>query len=71
MTLNIRPMEAIDWRRVREIYQQGLSTGLASFDTSIPLWRDWDAGHLPIGRLVAEDDSGIVGWVALTPAAST
>ena len=71
MTFKIRPMEAIDWRHVREIYRQGLATGLASFDTTIPLWRHWDAGHLKIGRLVAEDSSGILGWVALSPAAST
>jgi phosphinothricin acetyltransferase len=47
----------------------GLATGIATFETRVPAWEEWDAGHLPAPRLVAETGSGhdSVGWAALSP----
>lgn len=53
---------------VRDIYEQGIATGHATFETKSPRWEDWDQAHLAQGRLVATDESGqLVGWAALTP----
>jgi L-amino acid N-acyltransferase YncA len=52
---------------VARIYTDGLATGLASFETATPSWSDWDASHLDVLRLVAEDDGVVVGWIAAAP----
>lgn len=64
---SIRPMIAADWPAVAEIYQKGIETGNATFQTSVPNWEEWDAAHLKNGRFVAEIDGEIAGWAALTP----
>jgi phosphinothricin acetyltransferase len=56
-----------DWDAVRAIYQQGIATGNATFETETPTWDAWDAGHLPTCRLVARADGRIAGWAALSP----
>ncbi len=56
-----------DWPAVRRIYAEGLATGKASFETEVPDWQDWNAGHLPRCRLVAEQYGEIAGWAALMP----
>jgi L-amino acid N-acyltransferase YncA len=61
-------MEPSDWPAVREIYEQGLATRQATFETEAPSWEEWDAAHLAELRLVAEEDGGVVGWAALSPA---
>lgn len=63
----MRPLLPTDWRSVREIFLEGLATGLASLETAAPSWEDWDAAHLPAPRLVAEDAAGLTGWAALSP----
>jgi L-amino acid N-acyltransferase YncA len=68
MGLEIEPMRAGDWAGVREIYRQGIATGDATFDTEVPDWEHWDAGHLDVCRLVARDGRGeVVAWAALSP----
>ena len=53
MSITIDPMQRCDWARVREIYAEGLATGLAAFLKTPPRWEEWDAGHLNDARLVA------------------
>ena len=66
--MKIRALTAADWPAVRAIYEQGLATGLATFETRAPDWTTWDGGHLPHGRLVASGPDGAVqGWAALSP----
>ncbi len=42
-----------DWTAVREIYEQGIATGNATFETEVPDWKAWDEAHLPDHRFVA------------------
>ena len=35
-----------DWEAVREIYLQGIATGNATFETSVPDYEEWDERHL-------------------------
>jgi phosphinothricin acetyltransferase len=53
---------------VRAIYQEGIETGDATFETAVPGWDAWDAAHLAEHRWVARDDPGaVLGWVAVAP----
>jgi phosphinothricin acetyltransferase len=60
-------MTADDWPVVRQIYEEGIATGQATFETAAPDWDQWDRSHRPDGRLVAELAGTVVGWVALVP----
>lgn len=51
---------------VLEIYAEGLRTGNASFQLSVPSWEEWDKSHLNSCRLVAIDNDQVTGWAALT-----
>lgn len=52
--LTIAPMDPAHWPTVRRIYQEGIATGMATFETEAPDWAAWDAGHLATPRLVAD-----------------
>ncbi|MFD1541587.1 GNAT family N-acetyltransferase [Nonomuraea guangzhouensis] len=64
--LEIRPMREADAGQVMAIYQAGLDTGQASFETIAPNWEGFTTGKMPHLRYVAADtETGeIVGWVA-------
>jgi L-amino acid N-acyltransferase YncA len=64
--LLIRDLEERDWPAVSAIFEEGIATGSATFETEAPSWEDWDGAHLS-PRLVAEEDGEVVGWAALTP----
>lgn len=68
--MEIRNLLAGDWEQVRLIYEKGINTGNATFQTSTPSWEDWDASHLASCRVVAEKDKQLLGWAALTPVSS-
>jgi L-amino acid N-acyltransferase YncA len=64
----IRPMEPADAGQVLAVYQAGLDTGLASFESTAPGWEAFDAAKLPGHRFVAaEADGEVLGWVAVSP----
>ncbi|MDP3386169.1 MAG: N-acetyltransferase family protein [Eubacteriales bacterium] len=67
MNFMIDDMKESDWQQVSDIYLEGIRTGIATFETDVPNWDDWDAGHLKTGRLVARYGDSVLGWAALTP----
>jgi L-amino acid N-acyltransferase YncA/2-polyprenyl-3-methyl-5-hydroxy-6-metoxy-1,4-benzoquinol methylase len=68
----IRPMRAADADGVLAVYQAGLDTGQASFETVAPAWEAFDAGKLPLHRHVAADAASgrVLGWTAASPVSS-
>ena len=56
-----------DWPRVRAIYEAGIATGNATFETDAPTWEAWDRGHLAAPRLVAGRGGDVLAWAALSP----
>jgi len=64
--MRIRPMSPSDWPAVARIYAAGVAGGVATFETEVPTWQAWDAAHLGQPRLVADDDEGVAGWVAVS-----
>ena len=65
--MKLRPMELADWPAVADIYRDGIATGHATFNTEAPSWEEWDRSHLASCRLVAVDDSDVLGWAAMIP----
>jgi len=64
-------MTADDWPAVRAIYEAGIATGDATFQTEAPAWEAWDRAHLASCRVVARSDRGeVVGWAALSSVSS-
>ena len=70
MRLSIRSMTPEDWPAVARIYQEGMDTNLATFQTECPSWDEWNAVHLTQCRLVAVVDDAVAGWAALSPYSS-
>src|SRR5580693_2460274 len=66
MVMDIKSMLSTHWEKVKEIYEEGIATGNATFETTAPSWEDWDADHVKVPRLVAIENEEIVGWAALT-----
>jgi len=62
----VRPLEPGDWPEVVQIYADGIATGNATFETSVPSWERWDAAHLTDHRFVAVEGGAVIGWIALT-----
>ena len=65
--MELRDHRSDDWPEVARIFEEGIRTGDATFETEVPTWEAWDAAHLPEHRLVAERDGLVVGWIALVP----
>ena len=65
--ITVEALTAADWPAVRAIYEEGIASGDATFETDAPSWQSWDAAHLPEHRLVARLDDEVVGWAALSP----
>jgi L-amino acid N-acyltransferase YncA len=63
--VSVRSLVRDDWPAVRDIYEQGIATGNATFETEAPDWSAWDRVHSL--RLVAEQGGEVLGWAALSP----
>ncbi|MCD0449391.1 N-acetyltransferase family protein [Actinocorallia sp. API 0066] len=71
MTHHLRLMRPGDAAQVLAIYQAGLDTGDASFETQAPTWETFDSSKLPDHRHVATTDDGtLLGWIAVSPVSS-
>ena len=63
----VRPLHPDDYPAVAAVFAEGIATGQATFETDVPGWDEWDAGHLAEHRFVAELDGEVVGWIAVVP----
>jgi phosphinothricin acetyltransferase len=69
--VSVRHMTVGDADEVLAIYQSGLDTEQASFETVAPSWEAFDAARLPAHRFVAVNSDGVVlGWAAVSPVSS-
>jgi phosphinothricin acetyltransferase len=68
--LTVAPLLPSHWPDVRRIYQEGIDTGQATFETSAPEWERFDASRTSDCRLVALKEGQIIAWAALTPFSS-
>ena len=54
------------WPEVKSIYEDGIASGNATFETTSPSWNDWNNAHLQQCRLIAKQEDTILGWAALS-----
>lgn len=65
--ITIEPMQADQAPVLLDIYRQGILSGMATFETTVPEWPVFNAKYLPHSRIIAKDDAEITGWAALSP----
>jgi L-amino acid N-acyltransferase YncA len=65
--VRVRPLEPGDYPAVAAVFAEGIATGHATFEITVPSWEEWDAAHLPAHRFVAELDDEVAGWCAVVP----
>ena len=65
--MQILPLLPEHWPAGKAIYESGLATGNATFQTSAPSWEEWDSAHLKHSRLAAIQGGQVRAWAALTP----
>jgi L-amino acid N-acyltransferase YncA len=65
--MEIKHLEAHHWNEVKRIYEEGIATRNATFETSAPSWDIWDNAHLKSCRFIVLDGDVVAGWAALTP----
>ncbi|MDC9523935.1 GNAT family N-acetyltransferase [Pseudoalteromonas sp. Angola-30] len=66
----IRPFAENDFLAVQNIYQQGIDTGNATFQTEAKNWEQWNSSMLNCCRLVAVEDEKVLGWAGLSAVSS-
>ena len=65
--MHVRPLEPSDYPAIAAIFAEGIATRLATFETEVPSWQEWNVAHLAEHRFVAELDGEVAGWVAVVP----
>ena len=66
----LKPLAQLHWPEVRRIYQEGIDTDQATFETVAPDWDRFDSARTPDCRLVAMESERVLGWAALSPFSS-
>ena len=68
MTVLIRKATSNDWEQIKYIYEAGIATKNATFESQSPsTFEDWLGNANPSCTLVAESGSTLLGWCKLTP----
>lgn len=65
--MNFEKITQVNYPFVVAIYEEGLASGIASYETAAPSWSHWDASHHAFGRLLLKLDNNYVGWFSLSP----
>lgn len=68
--VHVRPVVDADLAAVLAIYDEGLATRQATFETQLPTAEQLRSRWLPDLAWVAEVDGKVVGWTAITPVSS-
>ena len=66
MEIVVRPLLKTDWQSVSKIYDEGIATGIATFETEVPTWELWNEKYIEHCRIVAELDREVVGFAVLS-----
>jgi len=67
MNVTIRAFHKTDWKSVSTIYEHGLQTRNATFETGAPEYGTWIRKFNPELLWVATLDGNVVGWAGLQP----
>jgi phosphinothricin acetyltransferase len=64
--MKIIPLKKEHFVAVSRIYLEGLATGVASFETNVPSWDEWDEKFITPCRFIALVHGEVAGWCALS-----
>ncbi|MEX0299815.1 MAG: N-acetyltransferase family protein [Kordiimonas sp.] len=65
---HIRPYNSTDWTAVERIMQEGIDTGVATFETQPKPQKKWETESIPETQLVAVgENEEVLGWTVLWP----
>ena len=59
--MTIQPLTVEHYPSIKKIYEQGIATGQATFQTTAPEWTEWDQSHLAHSRIVAIENDEVAG----------
>jgi L-amino acid N-acyltransferase YncA len=65
--VHVRQFRSDDWSKVREIYEQGLATRNATFETECPDYDSWTNKFHSHLLWVAVSNEHVIGWAGLQP----
>ncbi len=65
--MQIVDLQPQHWPLVEQIYNEGIQSRNATFETDTPSWKSWDDSHLKTCRYVALIENDVAGWAALLP----
>ncbi len=68
--MKIKPITKDNFPELVEIYGQEIASNIATFQNDLPLWQDWDKGHLDFCRISIYENNEMLGWTALSPVSS-
>ncbi len=66
--MKLRPFKKEDFKKVSNVYAEGIATGIATFETEIPDWKTWNEKYIESCRIVAEIDAEVIGFAVLSQA---
>ena len=66
MHVSIRAFTNDDFNTVLNIYEEGIQTGIATFETKVPNWSEWDKKYMSHPRLVATYNQDVIGFAVLS-----
>jgi len=66
MEIVVRALLKTDWNSVSKIYADGITTGIATFETEIPDWKTWNKKYIDSCRIVAIENKNVVGFALLS-----
>lgn len=66
MDYKVDEMKKSDWKQVANIYFEGIKTEIATFQTNVPTWEEWNNSHITSCRLVVRLGDIVLGWCALS-----
>nr|WP_106779588.1 GNAT family N-acetyltransferase [Lysinibacillus timonensis] len=64
--MKIRQLIQSDLNEVLRIYEEGMETGCATFETKVPTKEIWDQKYHPTLRFVAEENGQVYGWISVS-----
>ena len=68
--MNIRKFSKEYFPEVKNIYQQGIDTGNATFQNAAKSWEEWNNSMLVNCRIIATENNKILGWAGLSAVSS-
>lgn len=70
MNWSVEEIKEGDWPAALEIYAQGIATGNATFETTVPVLEHFKEKFKKLPRLVVRFDNALLGWAMLSAVSS-